>query len=713
MWGELAPPTAPQERLCHGTADRSLAAREGGGHDQAVAEGVAAGRLGVGREDQVDPVAGQLGGDRAHGVAAGGGDVADVHGQDPARVAQHDLAVDLRVALAAVADQHHLEGRVGVEQGLDRGQLVGLAGLEGAQAPVAQQQRPAGDAVHVQEVLQQVVQVPGAVGDVEHRVVGLAVAAALERLVEPGHALEGQPGVGVVEQGQLGHLPQAGGVGVQHGVVQVADHPVLGVPGDQHLAGGPGRPGRLQQLQLDRLPDPRPLQRPGQVEDDLEVALLVGPGPDLGAGRGPGGDQRPRDLVALEPAEHVAQVVDHRVAEARADQPGRAQHPPAQPQPGRGAVAPEGLQLDVPASAPQVPSSDSRASTKASGSKGARSWGPSPRTTSLTGMPRSRWTAMTMPPLAVPSSLVRTTPVTPTASVNWRAWARPFWPVVASRTSRTSRTWPPSRSRTRRSLRSSSIRLVWVWRRPAVSTRSTSAPRALAEARPSKATAAGSAPCWWRTTWAPTRSPQMTSCSVAAARKVSAAASTACLPSSDRARASLPTVVVLPVPLTPTTSTIPGRWCSVSRSRARERSPLPTASRSSSRSRSRRAGPLARSARARVRSRSTSSLAVATPTSADSSASSSSSQASSSSTPRDSSPAMPRDRAARERPRRSRKRRRGAMTSSGAVGAAVATPRSSGRSTSAAPRPGRGGCPGSSPTPGSRSRSTWRTSSAS
>src|SRR6266516_2247725 len=106
----------------------------------------------------------------------------------------------------------------------------------------------------------------------------------------------------------------------------------------------------------------------------------------------------------------------------------------------------QGLSESVSASA----DSASSASTNASGSKGARSWAPSPRPTSLTGMPSSRWTATTMPPLAVPSSLVRTRPVTPTVSVNWRAWARPFWPVVASRTSRTSRIRPPSRSRTRR-----------------------------------------------------------------------------------------------------------------------------------------------------------------------------------------------------------------------------------------------------------------------
>ena len=73
-----------------------------------------------------------------------------------------------------------------------------------------------------------------------------------------------------------------------------------------------------------------------------------------------------------------------------------------------------------------------------SGSNGARSSAPSPRPTSLTGMPSSRCTAITMPPLAVPSSLVSTMPVTSTTSVNTRACTSPFWPVVASSTSSTS-----------------------------------------------------------------------------------------------------------------------------------------------------------------------------------------------------------------------------------------------------------------------------------
>src|SRR5207249_2413521 len=72
------------------------------------------------------------------------------------------------------------------------------------------------------------------------------------------------------------------------------------------------------------------------------------------------------------------------------------------------------------------------------GSNGTRSSGASPMPISLTGMPRSTSIARTTPPFAVPSSLVSTTPVTPTASVNWRACARPFCPVVASITRRTS-----------------------------------------------------------------------------------------------------------------------------------------------------------------------------------------------------------------------------------------------------------------------------------
>ena len=74
----------------------------------------------------------------------------------------------------------------------------------------------------------------------------------------------------------------------------------------------------------------------------------------------------------------------------------------------------------------EVPGQPRRASTKAAASKGAMSSAPSPRPTSLTGTPSSRWTCTTMPPLAEPSSLVSTMPVTSTISLKTRAWIRPF-----------------------------------------------------------------------------------------------------------------------------------------------------------------------------------------------------------------------------------------------------------------------------------------------
>ncbi len=52
--------------------------------------------------------------------------------------------------------------------------------------------------------------------------------------------------------------------------------------------------------------------------------------------------------------------------------------------------------------------------------------------------PNSRASANTTPPLAVPSSLVTTSPVTPTIWRNWRTWLTAFWPVVPSITISTS-----------------------------------------------------------------------------------------------------------------------------------------------------------------------------------------------------------------------------------------------------------------------------------
>src|SRR5256886_8591567 len=198
------------------------------------------------------------------------------------------------------------------------------------------------------------------------------------------------------------------------------------------------------------------------------------------------------------------------------------------------------------------------ASTKAPGSNGARSSGPSPRPTSLTGTPSSRWTAMTMPPLAVPSSLVSTMPVTSTTSANTRAWRSPFCPVVASSTSSTSST-VVFFSTTRLTLPSSSISPTLVCNRPAVSMTTTSTPLSVPSLTASNATLAGSAPSRSaRTVSAPTRCPHVCNWSAAAARNVSAAPSSTVYPSPISARASFPQVVVLPVPFTPTMRTTAG-----------------------------------------------------------------------------------------------------------------------------------------------------------
>jgi hypothetical protein len=158
--------------------------------------------------------------------------------------------------------------------------------------------------------------------------------------------------------------------------------------------------------------------------------------------------------------------------------------------------------------------------------------------------------------------------------------------VVASSTSSTSVTVPGSRSATRRTLRSSSIRLTLVCRRPAVSASTRSAPgrppldgveddraRVAALGTPHDS--------------APARSAQVSSCSAAAARKVSPAAITTVRPSAAWRLPSLPMVVVLPTPLTPTNSqmvaqvsvSMPGRDRTEATAPARVDRALPSRSR--------------------------------------------------------------------------------------------------------------------------------------
>ena len=178
-------------------------------------------------------------------------------------------------------------------------------------------------------------------------------------------------------------------------------------------------------------------------------------------------------------------------------------------------------------------------------------------------------------------------PVTPTASPNSFAWRTPFWPVVASTVISVScGASGICLAITRRTLVSSSIRFVCVCRRPAVSMMITSAPRSRPRAIASKATAPGSrALRALDDVDARALAPALELLDRGGAERVRRAdhhgAVRAC---SCRCQASLPIVVVLPVPLTPTTritvgsgrrsilsSPVRASWASSSARRLRER----------------------------------------------------------------------------------------------------------------------------------------------
>ena len=159
-----------------------------------------------------------------------------------------------------------------------------------------------------------------------------------------------------------------------------------------------------------------------------------------------------------------------------------------------------------------------------------------PCPTKRTGMPSSSAIAKTIPPLLVPSSLARQTAVTPTSPARTaRAWLSRV--LSAGRVDHEQhlvrRAGQCFDAITRWTLPSSAIRFFLrlqtacrvdhdqVRRRARWPTSSAS-----------YATAPGSEPCWCAITGALSRPPQVCSCSIAAARKVSAAASRTDSPSS-------------------------------------------------------------------------------------------------------------------------------------------------------------------------------------
>ena len=145
----------------------------------------------------------------------------------------------LGVLLSAVADEDEGQRRQRVHQPANLLQLVPVPAsrreARAAQAPVAQQQRPGGNPVQPEELVQVLVQVPRAGGHVEDGVARRAGAALAQRLVEGVHALEGQARAVLGEEERPGALEEVGDVGDDDGVVDVADDAQLGLgAGHQH-----------------------------------------------------------------------------------------------------------------------------------------------------------------------------------------------------------------------------------------------------------------------------------------------------------------------------------------------------------------------------------------------------------------------------------------------------------------------------------------------
>ena len=164
-----------------------------------------------------------------------------------------------------------------------------------------------------------------------------------------------------------------------------------------------------------------------------------------------------------------------------------------------------------------------RAPARSRASNGCKSSSPLPDTDELHRHAELCAIATAVPPFAVPSSFVRATPVTSTASPNTRACWIPFWPVVASTTSSVSCGAPSrgARSRAGSCQLLHQVRLGVQPARPCRRSRSRAlAPGGLDRVERDRRRVA--APPW------PTMSVrslrQISSCSSAAARNVSAAA---------------------------------------------------------------------------------------------------------------------------------------------------------------------------------------------
>ena len=189
-----------------------------------------------------------------------------------------------------------------------------------------------------------------------------------------------------------------------------------------------------------------------------------------------------------------------------------------------------------------------------SGWKGSMASSFSPTPISLIGQPVTARILSAAPPRPSPSTLVSAMPVRPIRSWKVPAMVTASWPVSASATSRVSAGVAMSRTAAHSAINSSST-----WRRPAVSSRTTSCPSCAPAFIARRAIATAVSPGTTGNTSTSANTPSVASCSMAAGRLVSSEAiNTRFLWLTRRKRPSLAVVVVLPEPWRPTKRTAAG-----------------------------------------------------------------------------------------------------------------------------------------------------------
>src|ERR1051326_6019935 len=118
--------------------------------------------------------------------------VPNVNRENPVRMLAHEALVDLRILLTAVADEDERQCGICRENLTDLRALV-LAGAHqiARNVPVAKEHWPDRNLLRVEEVGDDVVEIPRAARDVEDRIRFVAASAALESAVERRDPREG------------------------------------------------------------------------------------------------------------------------------------------------------------------------------------------------------------------------------------------------------------------------------------------------------------------------------------------------------------------------------------------------------------------------------------------------------------------------------------------------------------------------------------------